>query len=180
MSDFPRSGPIPPIISTYTQNISPAAVLRNLATSIGPSSIAWVANVAVFAPMWIPWPYPVSRVFWGNGSTAGGNVNFGIFRPSGVRVYSTGSTAQVGTSNIQFVTPTPFVLTPGTYYFAVVADGTTNRLQGFAATALQSQQCGVFQQASNFALADPATFATPASTVYGLCGVTRTGASAPF
>jgi hypothetical protein len=182
VGDFPGSGPVPPVLHTWTQNISAMAQARALATSMAPSALTWTANQAVYHPVWIPWPYPVNRVFWANGTTiTTSNGNFGIFTSTGNRVYSTGSTALAGTSVLQFVTPSPtFVLAPGMYYFAYACDATTNRAQGFAMSVLQQQQIGVLQQASNFALADPATFATPTAVTYALCGVTRTGAGNPF
>ena len=176
MSDWPNGGPMPQIISTYTQNITAMTQARNLANSPGgPSVTTWVANYVVYMPVWIPWPYPVNRVFWGNGSTASNNMNFGIFTSTGKRIYSTGSTAQSGASALQFVTPgSKFTLAPGMYFFALTNDSTTNRVYGGVMTILHQQQCGVLGQAANFALADPATMATPTQALYGLCGVTRT------
>lgn len=134
-----------------------------------------VANLAVFVPMLLPWPYPVRRVFWVNGSTIGSNVDFGIYSADGRRIYSTGSTAQAGTSTLQFVTPgTEFLLSPGAYFFAWACSGTTNRSYGGANGAAGLRQSGVLQQST--ALPLPATW-TPellAAVAYPLCGITRT------
>jgi hypothetical protein len=127
-------------------------------------------------PVTLPWPYPVNRVFWANGTTVTSNVDFGIYTPSGTRIYSTGSTAQSGASAPQFVTPTtPFILSPGRYLFAVNCDGTTNRLAGFLPTAVAAALSGMLTQAVGaVTLPNPATFATFSNVGIVLCGITRT------
>lgn len=178
MSDFPRSSVLPLMIHSYSLQYSPSAALRTTGTALGIASATWVANLSTFIPMEIPFDYPVNRVFWGNGSSAAGNSNMGIFNINGKRIFSVGSTAQSGTNNIQFATPgTPFTLAAGMYYFAFANDGTTNRVFGAGTSALNLQNVGVLQQASNLALADPATLVTPASAGYPVVGITRTQAN---
>jgi hypothetical protein len=179
MNDFPGRGPLPLVVHTWSRwsafdqlfPINPA----------GPASISWaVANLSVFIPIYLPWDYPVARVFWVNGSTVAGNANFGIFTPTGKRIYSTGSTAASGGSALQFVTPTPFTLSAGPYYFAYANDGTTNRSFGSGITTVRLNAAGVLNQTSNLALSDPAVFATAGQTSYELCGITRVDTSIPF
>lgn len=182
MSDWPRNeATLPLMIDTYSFHYSPAADLRSLGTSNVPGAITWTANLASYVPLNLPFDYPVNRVYWGNGSTLGSNVTMGIFDSNGRRIYTTGSTAQSGTSTLQFVAPgTTFVLPAGAYYLAVSCDGTTSRMSGNTTAVLQQQQVGCLQQASNFALADPATFATPTVALYPVIGVTRTQANYPI
>lgn len=144
--------------------------------SAAPASTLWVANQAVYMPVSIPWQYPVARVFWVNGSAASSNADFGIYTPGGLKIYSTGSTAQSGASVPQYVTPgTPFLLDAGTYIFAWACNGTTNRAFAWAPTAATGAASGCMTQASAFALPSTATFATYGSCPgVVLCGVTRT------
>ena len=172
MSD--KQDVLPLFIHTYT----PWSAMKEMRTILGSgtcASIAWVANYSIFVPVSIPWDYPVNRVFWVNGSVVGGNANFGIFDRAGKRIYAVGSTVTAGASAPQFTTPTPFVLPAGEYFFAYAASGTTNVAGGSAAWSAELlKMSGVLAQASNLALADPATLVVPANAIYPYCGVTRT------
>lgn len=148
-----------------------------MVSSVTAGVVTWVADLAVFVPVYIPYPYPVNRVFWANGSTiTASNAEFGIYTRAGKRIYSTGAVALAGASVPQFVTPaTPFVLAPGAYYFAYMCSGTTSRHYGTSTlTANILKSIGVLQQAAANPLPDPAVFATPANALYPFCGVTRT------
>jgi hypothetical protein len=171
MSD--KNNVLPLFVHTYSLFSAITDLRLQVQTTCG--SITWVANQSVFVPISIPFDYPVNRVFWVNGSVVGGNANFGIFDRSGKRIYSTGSTVTAGASAPQFTTPTPFILPAGEYYFAYAASGTTNVVAGsVAVTAAMLALGGVVGQASNLALANPATFATVGQALYPYCGVTRT------
>lgn len=173
MSD--RSPVLPLFVHTYSQ-WSAMADIRSLVNGTC-ASITWVTDYSVFVPVWLPWDYPVNRVFWVNGTTqTSTNANFGIFHRNGRRIYSTGATAASGASIPQFVTPaTPFVLPAGEYYFACTWSNTTNRAAGSVAfTVPFLSACGVLGQASNASLADPATLVTVNQALYPYCGVTRT------
>lgn len=176
MSDFaPQDSQVEPL---FISSLGPqSAVVKVSRTgTVNPASITWVANQAVFIPVTLPFPYPVRRVFWGVGSAGGGNVDFGIYNFEGTRLFSTGSTAQSGTSTLQYVDVTDFLLTPGVYYFGYAASGTTNVSNGSTvATATFQRMAGILQQAS--ALPLPATMASAGAAtqaIYPLCGITRT------
>lgn len=176
MSDFPQIGVLPQFLHPWTI-YGPGPDLRLQASTVNPVAFTWVANSAVYIPMSVPWPYPVNRVWWVNGSTIGNNVDFGIYTPSGNKIFSTGSTAQSGTSVPQFVTPgTPFLLDPGNYYFAYACSGTTSTAFGTAlSTAGQSAMCGLYSQATALPLPASATFASMGvALAVPLCGITRT------
>ncbi len=169
MSDFPTDQ-LPLGITTLS---SYAPYLRQTVAT----NITWVANRAIYIPVAIPWEYPVNRVFWTNGGTiTTSNADFGIYTPSGTKVYSTGSTALSGTSTTQFVTPsTPFVLSAGQYYFAYACDNTTSRSFGNTlGTAATGAMLGYLSQATAFPLPATATFATYGTPGFELCGITRT------
>src|SRR6185295_9653455 len=171
MTDFPATQ-CPLFFHTYSIWSSLVA-LRNHA-AIAPASITWTANQAIYMPVTLPWPYPVNRVFWVNGSVVTtSNCDFGIYSQSGARLYSTTSTAQSGTNVPQFVTPTtPFTLPAGRYYFAWVSDNTTNRGFGNLSTVAFQAMSGLLTQATALPLPATETFATVTNVGQVLCGIT--------
>jgi hypothetical protein len=177
MGAFPtvRQEVLPLFISTMEEHGPDYRTITGTGQITG--SITWVANYAVYVPIFLPYAYPVNRVWWANGSTASSNVDVGIYDRDGTKIYSTGSTAQSGASALQYVTPgTTFVLDAGSYFIAYACNGTTNRAWGATATwtTLQLRQCGLLGQATAFALPATATFATLANLLLPYCGITRT------
>lgn len=141
----------------------------------GPASGTWVANLAVYSPFQLAFPYTVARVWWMNGSTASSNVDMGVYSGDGTLIYSTGSTAQSGASSVQYVAPAaPFVLSPGGYYIGWTVSGTTSRAYFQTITAAQGEAIGLIQQST--ALPLPATITAAAFAGQGIpfCGITRT------
>lgn len=179
MSDFGaiEGHVVPQFVTSWGSNSAGLNVARR--NGIGnPGTITWVANLAVFIPFILPWPYPVRRVVWSNGSTVTTtNCDFGFYSADGTRIFSTGSTTQAGASAPQYVDVTDFVLSPGTYYMAFNCDNTTNRARGStAATTVILREAGVLQQAVG-AVALPATMASAVAAtqaLYPLIGFTRT------
>lgn len=176
--DFPASSATPPIINTYSRYGALGNGYLVSGAWPGVGTITWPsANRAIYMPIRIPWPYRVARVFWANGGTITGNVDLGIYTSGGAKIYSTGSTAQSGTSTLQFVTvTTPFVLAPGSYYIAMAVSAVTaNLVQGgttFALGAIRAMGC--LQQDTALPVPTSATFAEVASSLYALAGITRT------
>jgi hypothetical protein len=104
-------------------------------------------------------------------------MDFGIYTADGSRLFSTGSTAMSGASALQYVAVgTPFILSPGLYYFAIDFEGTvTTRGWGVSTvTTTEGRLAGMLQQLETFPLPEKATFAAWASTGFPLCGITRT------
>lgn len=149
--------------------------------NIGPGGAAqtWtVANAANYSPVVIPWPYPVARVWWQLGTSIAGNSDFGIYTTGGAKIFSTGSTALSGSSQaLQYVSvSTPFILSPGFYWFAYVHSATTaSRVGGQSLTSTANAQLlGLMGQTSALPLPASATFATAQNSVMAWCGITRT------
>jgi hypothetical protein len=179
MADFPTqdAAATPSFVNTFSLFAPGLYRGHVIAGGLAPAQITWVANLAVFMPVNLPWPYPVRRVFWANGGTvAASNADFGIYNWDGVRLYSTGSTALSGASAMQTTDPTDFVLPAGRYYFAYNCDNTTARAYGTTAlTTIMLRQTGVLQQAVG-AVTLPATMASAGAAtqaLYNLCGITR-------
>lgn len=118
------------------------------------------ANDAIYIPVPIKFQVRVRSIYWINGNTATGNVDAGIYTKAGGRIYSTGSTAQTGTSTPQWVNMTDFVLGPGMYYLAIALSSSSGTLQRQNAGINNMISLGCAKQASAFPLPATATFAT--------------------
>jgi hypothetical protein len=162
--DFPGLSVTPLFFGTHMLQFCAAQRTSSIANLSVASGTWTAANDALFLPIYVPFPYPVKRVWWINGTM------------EGTRIYSTSSTAGSGNSAPQYVTPTAFILNPGSYYFALALDNNTaNRITG--STALSVGACrlsGLLKQTSAFPL--PATMTPEAITAsfYTYIGVTRT------
>jgi len=181
MSDFsnPQAAVTPLFVSAHGQYGSVLAASMAAGVAETGAARTWVANLVSYAPVVLPFPYPVNRVFWVNGSTnTSTNVDFGIYSWDGGRIYNTGSTVMGTVSTVQYVTPgTSFVLDAGRYYFAWSCNNTTAR--GYALGTLSANQgrlVGLLEETTGgFGL--PATMNPVAwARAWGqsLCGVTRT------
>lgn len=157
--------------------ISPFSIHSFGGTDIGgPASAVYpLANLALYFPFVLAEPVLVKKVAWMNGTAVSGNVDVGVYDEVGTRLFSTGSTAQAGTSAKQEVDITDIYLTPGLYYLAIACDNTT-------ATFLRSTQIqevarilGCMEQTSAFALPATATFAQMARAGYIPCFLLAAG-----
>ena len=180
MTDFPSTPPLPLFVHTWSR----WGVAQEARTGTVPSviSITWpVANTAFYLPVWLPWAYPVRRVWWYNGSSVTStNMDFGIYSADGgERIYSTGSTAASGVNAAQYVDATDFMLGPGRYYFALAdSSNTANRGgQGSTTAPTTVARCriaGILQEASALPLPATMTPSAVANICLPLCGITRT------
>jgi hypothetical protein len=164
----------PKRISTFSKYALDGIDMRNFAVAANPASAAWpAANRALYIPFSIPFTFPVTALFWGNGSSAASNVDMGIFTRTFSRLVSTGSTAQSGTSAIQSVAAS-YTLPPGSYYFGITCSGTTNAIfANTSMTALAGRFMGLLQESSALPLPATMTPAQFAATIYPLCGMER-------
>jgi hypothetical protein len=105
----------------------------------------------------------VNKVFWINGSAAGGNTSIGIYDADYVLLAQTASTAGSGNSLPQVVS-LPLRLGPGLYYCAIAHNATTtNQFQRWSLATTGTafwKMMGCWRQASVTVGALPAT-ATP-------------------
>jgi hypothetical protein len=83
------------------------------------------ANVALYAPIFVPEPCVITKLWWQNGATVSGNVDVGVYTEEGTRIVSTGSIAQAGVSNLQTIDITDQALPAGFLYFALGASSAT-------------------------------------------------------
>lgn len=130
---------------------------------LGASGIAtnWpAANDAIFEPVTLFRPVLVKRLFSHNGSAVNGNIDMGIYTVDGARIVSIGSTAQAGTSVLQFFDIADTYLSPGRYYLAVAMSSTTGRVARTTPSIIRLQHAGVLKMATALPLPTVATFAT--------------------
>lgn len=128
------------------------------------NGLVWpTANTAYFVPFSVPvGGFLVTAIGWANGTTVGGNIDAGVYLPSGVQVFHTGNTAASGsTGQVQLVTVNAF-LPYGNYYMALVDDtsGATSNISQFGASGTGNvRSLGVVSMASASPLPAQATFA---------------------
>jgi hypothetical protein len=176
MADFPQSQILPLFLSNFSA-YGAGSEAQRLSGASGFGAISPVNERGYFVPVYLPFSYPVHRVFWANGSTATGEMCFAIYTLDGARIYTTGKVVMGGATQLQFVSPTPFILAPGGYYFGQSFKGTVaSRMWGASGlTEPGGRGAGMLQQETAFELPVTATFAAWASaTVLPLNGVTRT------
>lgn len=117
------------------------------------------ANAAIFMPIRIIEPTLIVNIAVSNGTLAG-NTDVGIYSLNGVRLVSSGSTAQAGSFQTFDIADT--MLGPGVYYAAVARDeattGTTFR-HSFASNVIP-KIIGMAEMAAAFPLPATATLAT--------------------
>jgi len=181
MTDFqsPLAPALPLFLGAITWHGPNSALQAAGQAALPPAVRTWVANLVSYAPVIVPYPYPVKRVFWVNGSTiTTTNVDFGIYTWDGTRIYNTGSTAMSGASAVQYVTPgTDFILSPARYYFAWTCNGTTSRGYAGGSTSANAPRLAGMLEETTGGFGLPATM-TPVAYARSwgpsVCGVTRT------
>jgi hypothetical protein len=178
MSDWPNaSEPLPTHISSFMGGYFPTSEGRWVAFVVSnPVSGAWpTANLAINIPFSLPHPMPVRRLFWANGSAAGGEWNAGILTAGYELLGATGKVAGSGNTAIQYGSVTEMLLNPGSYIFSLAHSATTaNQANSMAITAIQGRIAGMTQQASSLELPTSGTPAKYEGLIYPLCGLTRT------
>lgn len=134
------------------------------------------ANRALYLPLWLPFAYPVRRIFWCNGATANGNTDAGIYNESQQLIYSTGATAQAGTNAPQYTTLSPeLLLQPGFYWLAISHSNTTGTFfRSQQPGALGARAASMYEQAAAHPLPATMTPAAVTGAYVPLMGITRT------
>ncbi len=171
--------PLPPVISTWSRFSGVNDYVNQGGAGLSQAARTWVANLAIYCPFWVPWHYPVKRMFWINGSSAGNLHDIGIYTWEGKRIISNGPVLGVNNSTPQYVS-CDILLSPGNYYLGYVHNtATANRCFGTAPTGaaglLRARECGFYQEVVSVqgTLPATATFATYANALIPYCGITR-------
>lgn len=122
------------------------------------TSGAWLAaNLALYYPFRLDDFVTVYQFLWYVGTTNTGNVDVGIYDSQLNLIVSAGSTAIGTASVVQELNITDTVLPPGGYLLGAAASATTcNVFRVAAADELLFPTMPVYEQASAFALPNPA------------------------
>lgn len=146
------------VLNIWTQSLETFAPILDSRGDGGPNSLAWpLANLALFLPFATARKMTVSEVWWWNGTTAGGNVDVGIYDRAGTRIQSLGSTARGSVSTVvSSTTWTDLILEAGEYYMAFAVNG-TNNIQATGSAAGLCEALGICEMTSAFALPATAT-----------------------
>jgi|KBSSwiStaDraftv2_1062776.scaffolds.fasta_scaffold22086_4 hypothetical protein len=122
-----------PILSMYTTNNAGGA--------------AWPANNrALYFPVHLPAPFLVARGYLVNDGNNTGNVDIGVYTIGGTRLVSSGSTARGSTNATQYIDLTDTWLSPGDYYWALVASSTSGVFTAVASGVSQCRADGMLQE----------------------------------
>jgi hypothetical protein len=143
------------IVGDVVQNVS-----QNF-TQVGSWS---TANRAYFIPVQVLTTITVYKMSWLNGSTVGtNNADVGIYNSAYTRLVSSGGTLTAGANSIQIVDVADTVLTPDTYFLAMVMNGISGDVI-FRSTASgrHMRTSGVLMQSTAYPL--PATAAPVGNT----------------
>ena len=173
--DAPSLIGAPRFVHTYSRySVGPELAVDGggvLASAVWPT-----ANKAFYFPFGLPFRFNVRRMFVANGGTVSGNFDIGIYTLDGKRIYASGSTAQAGTTALQYVSlSTELILPPDAYYLALAFDNTTATTQRNAAAGINGVRAmGVLQETSAFALPASMTPAAVSAVYVPLFGITST------
>lgn len=149
-------------------------VLANSAGTPSSSGTWYGANIAAYVPIVIPWQYPLKRFWMWNGSAVAGNIDIGLYSREGAKIVSTGSVAQAGTDQPQYIS-TPYMISPGSYYLAVSSNSGSSRVYVVsAASGASARLAGLLTQTAAFPLPNTMTPAASTDTAYPLFGMTLT------
>lgn len=148
----------PPSISTWSKYSVVSDYAHQGGSRLTMAPRTWTANVAIYAPFWLPWPYTVKRMWWQNGSSAGNHADVGIYTWEGCRIVSCGPTLMSGNSAPQYVA-CDVLLSPGWYYMAFMHNsGTINRCYGNnGVNIIRGRQVGLRQETTSGFLPSTAT-----------------------
>jgi len=163
--------PDPFFIHTFTDDGVGGPIISLNAQAL--TSTAWgTANLALFIPFTITERHTYVRACVCNGATVAGNFDVGVYRGT-ARLFSTGTTAQAGVSQMQVVTGLSWTLDPGDYYLALATNSTTATFMcgNIASGGYGMAVTGGKQQTTAFVLPNPATLANYATVFVPLFGI---------
>lgn len=131
------------------------------------ASAVWTANRLIFVPFSIGRPTLVSQFYWMNGATAAGNTDVGIYTEDGtIKLGSSGSTANAGTSVLQAVNVADFTLAANQrYWLALGCDDSTHTYFRVAPSAFLQEFIGYKEQLSGWSSGLPASITIGLPTV---------------
>lgn len=143
-------------------------------TQLGASfaSATWVsANRAYACPLYLADDVIALKLWHANGAAVSGNICVAVYNEAWVRVVTSGSTAQAGTSTVQSFDVTDTPLRAGRYYIAAVLDNTTGTSLMWGSGGVEARSMGMVVQDTAFPLPDPFVAAQIAGFAVPLMGI---------
>lgn len=141
----------------YISSIGSFGVTTTLTTA---SAVFPSANRILYIPVRVPTAMVVSRFFVGNGATASGNFQIGLYTSNAGMpnrlIASTVSTAQSGTNTSQAVSITGVPISPGLYFLALTHSNTTG-------TFLRGNPALVYVRNLGIVIESPGVFGLPST-----------------
>lgn len=181
MTDWPEPALATPTHIQMFSRFAGGNLNRAVPALGGPNAQNWTANTIIYVPFALPFPYPLNRVFWMNGSTiTTTNVDCGVYTEKGTKLAACGSTAMTLASSLQNAAVTvPTLLNAGSYYWAWMCDQASLRAASVLVPTADGQLMGLLVEARG-ALGLPATMTPIAYNGVGLefGGITRLTTSA--
>ena len=165
---------MPPCVTIHAWSIESIGI-NATSTLFSTTSGAWpTANLAIFIPFRATSNFVATKMFAASGSGVNGTgkIDVGIYTADGTLIVSSGSVIQTNAVSLQEFDITDTAIAPGLYYLAVSLDNTANTLYRISGTVPGTRSLGLLQQASAHPLPASATYATMASTIYPLIGLT--------
>jgi hypothetical protein len=129
-------------------------------TTVAATQVFPGANVSIFVPVTVDRRVTVRKLWYGNGTTATGNYDIGLYTSAGVSLLLRGSTAKTTSASEIVWDCTDTVIDAGLYYLALASDSATDTFLGVAPAAPICAALGLYTEAA-FPLASTATFAVP-------------------
>ena len=165
---------LPPCITIHTWSIE--SLGANASAKIAyATSAAWPANnLALFIPFRSMSNFVATKMFAASGSGVNGTgkIDVGIYTADGTRIVSSGSVIQTNAVSLQEFDIADTAIAPGLYYLAVSLDNTANTLYRISGSVPGTRSLGLLQQASAHPLPAAATYASMASVINPLIGLT--------
>jgi hypothetical protein len=164
---------LPPFIHVASRYVGNMDHAFPVGAGVYSASQVFTANQAYYVPIVLPWPYPIRRFYWRNGTSVAGSIEVAIYGKDFCKICSSGAVTQAGTSAQQFVSA-PYLLPPGSYYMAFAANNISGSAARWAPSSPMSWRIlGMLIQSSAYPLPSPAVPAQPAANNSPAFGFTR-------
>jgi hypothetical protein len=122
--------PVPDMVSPYTK--AWGFMDEALAPAPPGAGTYEAADRGIYYPLYVPTTCVARRMWWVNGGTATGNIEAGIYLDAGykpgVKLVTTGTIGQSGTSAVQFADITDTTLSPGLHWLYISGSSTSSTL----------------------------------------------------
>ena len=171
MADFPIVQNVDPVVGSPAFPSMGGGFFNAAGGNLASATFS-AANKAIFMPFPVFSPITIVKLFVINGTTVSGNIDVGIYTANVLKIVSSGSTAQSGTSAVQEFNITDTLLNPGFYYLAVAMDNGTAHLESWALSVMM-RTLGIAEASTAFPLPTNASISSITASRYPFIGATQ-------